>query len=109
MLYSPASGVEKRLSRLAHNQEIARSSRAPRTNQWGKPMPRIEGNFNIGRIVVEDGDYLTVWPATPDDVLFYVSDKGERYKIEFPVEGEVQRENWTDYVRLAPVESAAVA
>lgn len=75
----------------------------------GEPVPRIEGNFNIGRIVVEDGDYLTLRREKPEDVLYYVSDKGNRYKIECPVEGEVQRENWTDYVLLAPVESAAVA
>lgn len=72
-------------------------------------MPRIEGNFNIGRIVVEDGDYLTVSSANPSDVIYYVSDKGERWKIEFPVEDEVERKNWTDYIRLVPIESAAVA
>lgn len=68
-------------------------------------MPRIEGNFAIGRIVVEDGNYLTLRPEKPEDVLYYLSDKGERYRIEFPVEGEVQRENWTE-VRCIPVAKA---
>lgn len=72
-------------------------------------MPRIEGKFDIGRIVVEDSDYLTLLPSTPEDVLYYVTDKGKRYKIEFPVEGEVEREKWANPVRLVPVESAAVA
>lgn len=75
-------------------------------------MPRIEGNFAVGRIVVDDGDYITVSPDPAGEILWYVLDDGSRMKLEFPTEapeGLAEDKDWRDYIRMVPEHLVEVA